>query len=85
MTNLETKELRGITLKLVWTVLGSAAACIGVGVRMYFGVITTIQESKSNYEIHEFRIRTLETQTAKNTNDIELFKYKFKASPIVSQ
>lgn len=80
MTNLEQKELRGITLKLVWTIILSAIACVGVGVgvRLYLNVMIAIQENKAEYRMQGQRLDYVERAITKNSDDIEMLKYKLQ-------
>lgn len=78
MTNLEQRELRGITLKLVWTIIISAIACISIGVRLYLNVMIAIQENKAEYRMQGQRLDYVEREVAKNSDDIEILKYKLQ-------
>ncbi|MBN9484688.1 MAG: hypothetical protein BGO70_06800 [Bacteroidetes bacterium 43-93] len=78
MTNVEQKELRGITLKLVWTIILSAIACVSVGVRLYLNVMIAIQENKAEYRMQGQRLDYVEREVAKNADDIEILKYKLQ-------
>lgn len=78
MTSMEQKELRGITLKLVWTIILSAIACVSVGVRLYLNVMIAIQENKAEYRMQGQRLDYVEREVAKNADDIEILKYKLQ-------
>jgi hypothetical protein len=78
MTNVEQKELRGITFKLVWTIILSAIACVSVGVRLYLNVMIAIQENKAEYRMQGQRLDYVEREVAKNADDIEILKYKLQ-------
>ncbi|MBS1988717.1 hypothetical protein JST56_07060 [Candidatus Dependentiae bacterium] len=76
MTDLEKKEIRGVTLKLVWTIVISAGSCIMVGVGLYNNIISEIRDNKSDYKLTNQHVDFLEKRVTKAENDIEILKYK---------
>ncbi len=81
MTNIETKEIRGVTWKLIGTVIMTAIAGIVFTFSGYNKILQAINESSKTTAIHEIQIKSLEVRVDKLQMDIDKLKEEIKQRP----
>lgn len=62
MTALENKELKGVTLRLIYTIIISTATIVGTGAAAYFGLKEDIRVVKSQTEVKQIQIDAIKTE-----------------------
>jgi hypothetical protein len=78
MTNLETREIRGVTWKLICTVVMTAIAGIAFTFSGYNKILQAINESSKTNAIHEIQIKSLEIRVDKLQLDVDKLKEEIK-------
>lgn len=80
-TPLEEHQIKGITPKLIWTVIGSTAILLLFFIRGYIGVISAIAESTTSSKTNSIAISQLQismSQLQAKTDKMQIEMNEFK-------
>ena len=71
---LETREIRGVTWKLMYTILATAITISVIGFGAYKNILDAIKDSSTANAIQDMRLRNLEISIEKTQIEIEEIK-----------